>query len=131
MWDLFTPILIASAVRHRELPEERAARELRDSLAAQVNRALRMRRDEVIHHATSVSRDSAANAVYQAGIGVCELESLFTDAAQAVAAGETFGVIGERFAAYMRAASAHYVEVVADGIEDDECPLRVTYEARQ
>lgn len=120
-----------TSVTRRELPQEREARELRESLALEVNRALVQKRYEVRSYQGHAIRDDVSNAVYQAGVGMRELDELFADAAQAVAAGETFGVIGQRFAAYLSAARAHYVDGTADGIEDAERRQRVTYEARQ
>lgn len=123
--------LPATSVTRRELPQEREARELRESLNLEVTRALIQKRFEVRCYLGHAIRDDVSNAVYQAGVGIRHLDELFADAAQAVAAGETFGVIGQRFAAYLSAARAQYVDVTADGFEDAERSQRVSYEARQ
>ena len=123
--------LPATSATRRELPQEREARELRESLNLEVTRALVQKRFEARCYFGHAIRDDVSNAIYQAGVGIRHLDKLFADAAQAVAAGETFGVIGQRFAAYLSAARAQYVDVTAGGFEDAERSQRVSYEARQ
>lgn len=98
---------------------------LRESLAWNLHLAMRDGLDEQIRTSTGTNRDTAANAVYQASVGYSQLESLFTQAVQAYARGDTFGKLGELFADFLRQASAHYVETMAESIEDTERPFFV------
>jgi hypothetical protein len=103
--------------------------ELRMDLAWDVRIALRDGQQEVVRYAaTSPNRQPAAHAVYEDSIGNPALTAAFEESAKAYARGDTFGRIGELFAKFMDGACAHYVETLADAIEDPERQLDVSFE---
>ncbi|HCW17722.1 hypothetical protein [Achromobacter sp.] len=103
--------------------------ELRMDLAWDVRIALRDGQHEVVRYAaTSPNRQPAAHAVYEDSIGNAALTTAFEETAKAYARGDTFGRIGELFTKFMDGASAHYVETLADAIEDPERQLDVSFE---
>lgn len=103
--------------------------ELRMDLAGDLRQALREGQHEVIRYtATAENRQPAAHAVYEDSIGDPALTEAFEAAAKAYALGDTFGRIGELFSRFMDGASAHYVETLADAIEDPERQLDVRFE---
>ncbi|ASC63627.1 hypothetical protein B9P52_04670 [Achromobacter denitrificans] len=105
------------------------AQELRMDLAWDVRMALRDGQYEVISYAVAEpNRQPAAHAVYEDSIGDPALTEAFEAAAKAYALGDTFGRIGELFSRFMDGASAHYVETLADAIEDPERQLDVRFE---
>ena len=105
------------------------AQELRMDLAGDVRAALRSCMHEVVRYAVSADhRQPAAHAVYEDSIGDPALSEAFEAVAKAYAMGDTFGRIGELFSRFMDGASAHYVETLADAIEDPERQLDVRFE---
>lgn len=104
---------------------------IRMALATNLRVALRDRQDEVTRGGSRDVRDTAANALYQTSVGYGEIEPQFERAVAAVAAGEPFGVIGQRFTEWVTAASAHYVELTAERVEDPDWGRRVDFEARE
>lgn len=109
----------------RMTPEQ----ELRMELAWDVRIALRDGQQEVVRYAVAAeNRQPAAHAVYEDSIGNEELCTAFQETAKAYARGDTFGRIGELFSKFMDGASAHYVETLADVIEDPERQLDVSFE---
>lgn len=105
------------------------AQELRMDLAWDVRIALRDGQQEVTRYAVAAeNRQPAAHAVYEDSIGNAALTSAFEEAAKAYARGDTFGRIGELFTKFMDGASAHYVETLADAIEDPDRQLDVSFE---
>lgn len=108
------------------LPPEQ---ELRMDLAWDVRIALRDGQQEVIRYAVAAeNRQPVAHAVYEDSIGNEALVDAFDAVARAYARGDTFGRIGELFSKFMDGASAHYVETLADAIEDPERQLDVSFE---
>lgn len=106
-------------------PEE----ELRISLAGDVRAALQDGLHEVIRYAVAEpNRTTVAHAIYEDSIGDKSLTEAFESVAKAYAMGDTFGRIGELFTRFMDGACAHYVETVADAIEDPERQLDVRFE---
>lgn len=105
-------------------PEE----ELRADLEWDMRLALRDGKNVVFQYASGPIVEDLANAIYQDSIGDMELVAAFKEAAQAYAARETHGRIGELFANFLRRASTHYVETLASGIEDPELRLRVSFQ---
>ncbi|MGW8304333.1 MAG: hypothetical protein ACWGIK_00715 [Achromobacter pulmonis] len=106
-------------------PEE----ELRISLAGDVRAALQDGLHEVIRYSVAEpNRKPVAHAIYEDSIGNQALVEAFNAVAKAYAHGDTFGRIGQLFSNFMDGASAHYVENVADAIEDPERQLDVTFE---
>ena len=103
--------------------------ELRMDLAWDVRIALRDGQQEVIRYAVAAeNRQPVAHAVYEDSIGNEALVEAFDAVARAYAHGDTFGRIGELFSKFMDGASAHYVETLADAIEDPERQLDVSFE---
>ncbi|CAO3886392.1 hypothetical protein [Achromobacter mucicolens] len=103
--------------------------ELRMDLAGDLRQALREGQHEVIRYtATAENRQLAAHAVYEDSIGNQSLVDAFDAVARAYALGDPFGRIGELFSSFMDRASAHYVETLADAIEDPERQLDVRFE---
>lgn len=81
--------------------------ELRQELAWDLHLALRHGRVIAFHHAAGEpTREDAAHAVYESSIGTPALIAAYHDAVQAVARGESFGRVGELFAAFQAQASA-------------------------
>jgi hypothetical protein len=105
------------------------AQELRMDLADDVRAALRACMHEVITYAVAEpNRTTVAHAIYEDSIGDKSLTEAFESVAKAYAMGDTFGRIGELFTRFMDGACAHYVETVADAIEDPERQLDVRFE---
>ncbi|WP_313624119.1 hypothetical protein [Achromobacter sp.] len=105
------------------------AQELRMDLAGDVRAALRGCMLEVITYAVAdPNRTPVARAVYEDSIGDPHLVEAFDAVAKAYAVGDTFGRIGELFSKFMDDASAHYVETLAEAIEDPERQLDVSFE---
>lgn len=103
--------------------------ELRMDLAWDVRIALRDGQQEVIRYAVAAeNRQPVAHAVYEDSIGNQALVEAFDAVAKAYAHGDTFGRIGELFSKFMDGACAHYVETLADAIEDPERQLDVSFE---
>jgi hypothetical protein len=103
--------------------------ELRMDLAGDVRAALRDCMQEVITYAVAEpNRTTVAHAIYEDSIGDKSLTEAFESVAKAYAMGDTFGRIGELFTRFMDGACAHYVETVADAIEDHERQLDVRFE---
>ena len=103
--------------------------ELRMDLAWDVRLALRDGQQEVIRYAVAAeNRQPVAHAVYEDSIGNEALVDAFDAVAKAYARGDSFGRIGELFSKFMDGASAHYVETLADAIEDPERQLDVSFE---
>lgn len=103
--------------------------ELRMDLTWDVRMALRHGMQEVVRYCgTGENRQPAAHAVYEDSIGDPALTEAFEAVAKAYALGDTFGRIGELFTKFMDGASAHYVETLADAIEDPDRQLDVSFE---
>ena len=110
-------------------PKITPAQELRMDLAGDVRAALRDGLHEVVRYAVAEpNRQPVAHAIYEDSIGDPALTEAFEAAAKAYALGDTFGRIGELFSKFMDGASAHYVETLADAIEDPERQLDVSFE---
>ena len=91
---------------------------MRMALQTNLRLALRDGKDEVTCGITPQRRQPAVDALYECSPGYRHVEPLFAEAVQAVAAGESFGVIGQRFAAWVQAASDNYVRITAECHED-------------
>lgn len=105
--------------------------DLRESLAWNFHLALRDGMDEVITGGCIPdTRDTAANVLYQTSVGY-RPEALFEQAVKAVAAGEPYGVVGQKFAEFVRAASEHYVETTAEWASDPSTVRWVKFEKRE
>ncbi|CAB3698852.1 Uncharacterised protein [Achromobacter denitrificans] len=105
------------------------AQELRMDLTWDVRMALRDGMQEVVRYCVAgENRQLAAHAVYEDSIGKQDLVDAFDAVARAYAHGDTFGRIGELFSKFMDGASAHYVENLADAIEDQDRQLDVSFE---
>lgn len=110
-------------------PKITPAQELRMDLAGDVRAALRDGLHEVVRYAVAEpNRQPVAHAVYEDSIGNQDLVAAFDAVAKAYAHGDTFGRIGQLFSKFMDDASAHYVENLADAIEDPERQLDVSFE---
>ncbi len=110
-------------------PKITPAQELRMDLAGDVRAALRDGLHEVVRYAVAEpNRQPVAHAVYEDSIGNKDLVDAFDAVAKAYAMGDTFGRIGELFTKFMDGASAHYVETLADAIEDPDRQLDVSFE---
>ncbi|MFM9934159.1 hypothetical protein [Achromobacter xylosoxidans] len=110
-------------------PKITPAQELRMDLADDVRAALRACMHEVVRHVVATpDSQPVAHAIYEDSIGDPDLTEAFEAAAKAYALGDPFGRIGELFSKFMDGASAHYVDSLADAIEDPERQLDVRFE---
>lgn len=112
--------------------EPTPAERLHMEFSWQMNRALSLGLDEVIHNAFgSLQRDTAANVLYQTGVGQKEVEDAFDKAVRSAATGEPAETIGKHFAEYVRVATAYYVDITTECARDPSWHRWVSYEPRK
>jgi len=104
------------------------AEQLRMNVAWAFRLALRGGMDEVIHGGIEPRRQSAVDALYECSPGYRDVEPLFAAAVQAAAAGQPAETVGQLFKAWVDAASANYVQITAECIEDPDWGKWVDYQ---